>query len=87
MKKNSSLMRDEGGAITVMTVIMMAAFVGILAIVIDLGHLHTVQNELRNAADACALRGARAVLCRCESFGEPADGSARPTAKLRLRCE
>jgi hypothetical protein len=59
MKKNFSLMRDEGGAITVMTVIIMGVFVGLLAIVIDLGHLHTVQNELRNAADACALRGAR----------------------------
>ena len=55
-KKISWLIRDEGGAITVMTIIMMVAFVGILAVVIDLGHLHTVQNELRNAADAAALR-------------------------------
>lgn len=58
-KKISLLIREEGGAITVMTVIMTLAFLGILAVVIDLGHLHTVQNELRNAADACALRGAR----------------------------
>ena len=59
-KKISWLIRDEGGAITVMTIIMMVAFLGILAVVIDLGHLHTVQNELRNAADAAALAGARA---------------------------
>jgi hypothetical protein len=59
-KKISLLIREEGGAITVMAVIMIFAFLGILAVVIDLGHLHTVQNELRNAADACALRGARA---------------------------
>jgi hypothetical protein len=59
-KKISLLIREEGGAITVMTVVMIVAFIGILAVVIDLGHLHTVQSELRNAADACALRGARA---------------------------
>jgi len=58
-KKISLLIREEGGAISVMAVIMLFAFIGILAVVIDLGHLHTVQNELRNAADACALRGAR----------------------------
>jgi Flp pilus assembly protein TadG len=62
MQKNSSLIRDESGAITMMTVILMAAFVGLMAIVIDLGHLHIVQNELGNAADACALRGARAFV-------------------------
>lgn len=62
MKKINLLIRDESGAITVLTVILLAAFVGILALVIDLGHLHTVQAELRNAADACALRGARAFL-------------------------
>jgi hypothetical protein len=61
-KKISRLIRGEGGAITVMAVIMIFAFLGILAVVIDLGHLHTVQGELRNAADACALRGARAFL-------------------------
>jgi hypothetical protein len=59
MKKIRFLIRGESGAITAMTVIMMAAFIGILAVIIDLGHLHTVQNELRNAADDCALRGAR----------------------------
>jgi hypothetical protein len=53
------LIREEGGAISVMAVIMIFAFLGIMAVVLDLGHLHTVQSELRNAADACALRGAR----------------------------
>jgi Flp pilus assembly protein TadG len=58
-KKVSFLIRDESGVITALTVIMMAAFVGLLALVIDLGHLHIVQNELQNASDDCALRGAR----------------------------
>lgn len=60
MKKIRLALGDERGSINTLTVILMAAFLGGLAFIIDLGHLHTVQNELRNAADACALRGARA---------------------------
>ena len=37
-----------------MTALLLAVMVGLLAIVTDLGHVHTVQNELRNAADAGA---------------------------------
>ncbi|MBW1991109.1 MAG: hypothetical protein JRI59_03090, partial [Deltaproteobacteria bacterium] len=35
--------------------------VALLAVVIDVGHLHAVKNELANAADAAALAGARAL--------------------------
>ncbi len=62
MKKIHSLIKEENGSVSAMTVILMAVFIGLLAYVIDLGHLHTVQSELRNGADACALRGARAFL-------------------------
>lgn len=60
MNITSRFLKDTGGSVTAMTAIALIAFVGVLAFVIDLGHLHIVQNELRNAADACALRGARA---------------------------
>jgi hypothetical protein len=55
-------MKDDRGAITAMTAIMLAAFLGLLALIIDLGHLQTVKNELQNAADDCALAGARAFV-------------------------
>ena len=87
MKKIRFLIRDESGAITAMTVIMMAAFLGILAVVIDLGHLHTVQNELRNAADACALRGARAFYAddhHAACSQSPPDKVQRSEARLPL---
>jgi Putative Flp pilus-assembly TadE/G-like len=58
--KTILFLKDSSGSIAVSTVILMVVFVGLMAIVIDLGHVFTVQNELRNAADACALRGARA---------------------------
>lgn len=62
MKRDPSLIRDDSGSVSTLTIILLAAFVGLLAYVIDMGHLHTVHNELRNAADACALRGARGFL-------------------------
>ncbi len=60
MLRFSPLIRDERGSIATMAIILLFVFMGLMAVVIDLGHLHTVQNELRDAADACALRGARA---------------------------
>jgi hypothetical protein len=60
VKRVDSLIKDADGSVSIMMVILMFAFVGLLAFVIDLAHLQTVKNELQNASDACALRGARA---------------------------
>jgi Putative Flp pilus-assembly TadE/G-like len=60
--KQRNFLKDSSGSIAISTIVLMVVFVGLMAIVIDLGHLFTVQSELRNAADACALRGARAFL-------------------------
>jgi hypothetical protein len=60
--KTRNFLKDSRGSIAISTVILMVVFVGLMGIVIDLGHVFTVQSELRNAADACALRGARAFL-------------------------
>jgi hypothetical protein len=62
VKQVYALLKDADGSISIPMVIMMFVFVGFLAFVIDLAHLQTVKNELQNAADACALRGARAFL-------------------------
>ena len=60
--KYSFFFKDSRGSATVMLAILMFAFVGLLAFVIDLAHLQNVKTELWNAADDCALRGARAFL-------------------------
>jgi hypothetical protein len=73
MKKNSWMINDDRGSIAMMTAFLLAVFVGALALVIDLGHLHTVENEIRNGADACALRGARAYYADVQPYAEPAD--------------
>jgi hypothetical protein len=54
-------LEERQGAAGIMTALLIIVFVAILAIVIDLGHLHGVRNELQNAADASALAGARAL--------------------------
>jgi Putative Flp pilus-assembly TadE/G-like len=62
MKCKYLFFKDSRGSATVMLAILMFAFVGLLAFVIDLAHLQNVKTELSNAADDCALRGARAFL-------------------------
>lgn len=59
-KKLGRLLGDEDGNILILTALLIAVFVGMLAFVLDLGHVHSVRYELQNGADACALRGARA---------------------------
>jgi len=54
--------RNQQGGALVPTALAMIAFIALLAIVIDLGHLHNVRQELLNAAEAGALAGARALL-------------------------
>ncbi|MBM4283643.1 MAG: hypothetical protein FJ128_00120 [Deltaproteobacteria bacterium] len=53
---------NRSGMTGVLTAICLFVFVGLLALVIDLGHLQGVKSELQNAADSAALAGARRLL-------------------------
>ena len=57
-----SLIRDESGGVAVLLGILMVFLLGCAALAVDLGHLYTVRQELRNAAEAGALAGARALV-------------------------
>jgi hypothetical protein len=61
MKRRVPFFKDCSGSVASFGILMFV-FVGLLAFVIDLAHVKTVKTELSNAADACALRGARAFL-------------------------
>lgn len=50
--------RQQGG-VAALTGLALLVLVGILGLVLDLGHLYITKTELQNAADACALSGAR----------------------------
>ncbi|MFH1594934.1 MAG: Tad domain-containing protein [Pseudomonadota bacterium] len=68
-----SFPHDESGGVAVITAFCLIVLIGFAALVIDVGHLQAVRNELQNGADACALRGARAFYADVEPIAEPAD--------------
>lgn len=57
----SSPGRGDSGAVAVVMALCLMVFFGMLALVLDIGHLYVVRGELQNAADAAALAGARAL--------------------------
>jgi len=79
MDRISRLMKDRRGSIVLLTAILLAVFVGALALVIDLSHLFVVKNELQNAADSAALAGAQA-LSKNNSPCDPDWDAAKPAA-------
>jgi Flp pilus assembly protein TadG len=60
-KRWLTLSRDESGSVAVITAICLVFLLGFVALVVDVGHLYAVRNEVQNAADAAALAGARAL--------------------------
>jgi Flp pilus assembly protein TadG len=57
--KLTSRINDQSGATAVLVAIMLMAMLGFVALAVDISHLFVADNELRNAADAGALAGAR----------------------------
>lgn len=53
--------RDRKGVVMILVTIAIFSLIGFAALAIDVGHLFVVRNELRNAADAGALSGARVL--------------------------
>jgi len=49
---------DQRGGVLVLVALAMVVLIGFAALVIDIGHLLVVRNELHNSADAAALAGA-----------------------------
>lgn len=62
MLHSRSFVRDESGAMLVLSAIIMVVLLGFGALAIDIGHIIVVKNELQNAADAGANAGARALV-------------------------
>jgi Flp pilus assembly protein TadG len=61
MHRITGFLKNTVASVTALTVFLMFVFVGLLALVIDLGHIHAIKNELQNAADSGALAGARGL--------------------------
>ncbi len=61
MQRIVLFIKDSRGSMVALTAFLMFVAVGVLALVIDLGHVQAVRNELANAADSGALAGCRAL--------------------------
>ncbi len=57
--KKDSLFTDQSGGVLVLIALLLVVLLGVAAFAIDIGHLTVVRNEIRNAADAGSLAGAR----------------------------
>lgn len=53
------LLKSEDGQVIVLVAILMTAFIGFLALVIDVGSIYLVKNRLQKTADAAVLAGAQ----------------------------
>lgn len=49
----------QQGAVAIIVAICLVVLIGMLGLVLDLGHLYVAKSELQNAADAAALSGAK----------------------------
>lgn len=55
----TKLARRQHGAVALIVALCLVLLVGMLGLVMDLGHLYVTKTELQNAADAAALSGAK----------------------------
>lgn len=71
--------KREKGSIFVLVTAGIVAFLGAVALSVDVGYLYVVRNELQNAADAAALAGAQGLMAQPGNYTE--DGAAVRWAK------
>ncbi len=81
MKRTQKNRAGETGSVAVFVAVVLAVLFGLVALVVDTGHLMTTRNELQNAADAGALAGARSLFLSSLAGTEP-DWNAGQAAAL-----
>ncbi len=65
----------QHGAVAIIVAICLTVLIGMIGLVVDLGHMFIIKTELQNAADSCALAAARELdgaadsLVRAENAG------------------
>lgn len=56
---NKQAIQHQRGAVAIIVALCLTLLIGMLGLVLDLGHLYVAKTELQNAADAAALSGAK----------------------------
>jgi len=83
VKVFGTLIRRMEGSVAVIIALGLVAFLGIVSLAIDMGHLYTTRNELQNVADAAALAAAGNLI---QDYGAGAvrDAAAAQQAALTV---
>jgi Flp pilus assembly protein TadG len=58
----NSFLMNQDGAVGIAIALLLPVLLGLAGLSIDIGHLHVVNTQLKNAADAGALAGARGLV-------------------------
>ncbi len=56
---NTQATQHQRGAVAIIVALCLTLLIGMLGLVLDLGHVYVAKTELQNAADAAALSGAK----------------------------
>jgi Flp pilus assembly protein TadG len=67
----SAFLADQDGAISIVIALLLPVLFGFAGLAVDMGHSYAVKSQLKNAADAGALRGARVLVPYTGSPGTP----------------
>ena len=62
LRRLSAFLVDQDGAIGIVIALLLPLLFGFAALAVDIGHMYVVNSQLKNAADAGALSGARALV-------------------------
>jgi Flp pilus assembly protein TadG len=64
----AKLKSRQHGAVAIIVAICLTLLIGMIGLVVDLGHMFIIKTELQNAADSCALAAARELDGTAESL-------------------
>ncbi|MBU4356014.1 MAG: hypothetical protein KJ822_11795 [Proteobacteria bacterium] len=84
-RRLSPFMADQDGSIGIVIALLLPVLFGFAGLAVDMGHSYSVKSQLKNAADAGALRGARVLVPYTGSPGTPNWASALVQAPLAVK--
>ena len=62
LRRLRAFLTDQDGAIAIVIALLLPVLLGFAGLAVDIGHIYAVDAQLKNAADAGALRGAKVLV-------------------------
>ena len=83
--RSSAFLVDQDGAMAIVIAVLFPILIGFAGLAVDIGHMYVVKSQLKNAADAGALSGARALVPYSGSPSTPDWIAGRDKATLTVK--